>query len=96
MVVNQINYVTSTANNNHSKSFRSDKYRKETELSKYVCKLKDNEVDYAINWDIVRKSNTFKRQSGICNLCLEEKFIILCEKRIKGKDLLNRSELIYK
>ena len=67
--------------NSHSKSFRQKKYRKETELSKYVWSLKDKEINYVIKWEILRKSNTFKRKSGICN----------------NKNMLNkRSELISK
>ena len=82
--------------NNHSKSFRQKKYSKETELSKYVWTLKDKGIDYVIKWAILRKSNTFKRKTGICNLCLEEKYSILCEK-LSNKDLLNkRSEMISK
>ena len=83
--------------NRHSTSFKLEKYRKETELSKYVWYLTDKGRDFAIEWGILCRSNTFKRKSGICNLCLEEKFAILCEKKINDKGLLNRrSELISK
>ena len=58
--------------------------------------LKDKGIDYVIKWAILRKSNTFKRKTGICNLCLEEKYSILREK-LSNKDLLNkRSEMISK
>ena len=34
--------------NCHSMSFRDEKYRKETELSKHVWKLKDKDINYDI------------------------------------------------
>ena len=83
--------------NSHSSSFRSEKYRKQTALSKYVWKLKDKGSNYTINWEVLKQSNTVKRKSGLCNLCLEEKFMILCEKQIHHDDVLNkRSEYISK
>jgi hypothetical protein len=84
--------------NNHTKSFRLEKYQKETELSKYIWGLKKKEKEYSVKWDIIRRSNTRMRRSGICNLCLEEKFSILCSKTSNQSiSLLNkRSELISK
>ena len=33
-------------------SFRDNKYRKQTEVSKHVWQFKDNEINYDIEWDI--------------------------------------------
>ena len=33
---------------NHIKSFKNKKYSNDTELSKYICKLKDNKQDFDI------------------------------------------------
>ncbi len=42
-------------------------------------------------------SNTYVRNSGICNLCLEEKLAILREKQMHGSNTLTkRSEMISK
>ena len=79
---------------NHTKSFRHEKYEKETELSKYIWQLKRKQINYTIKWEIMKRSNTHKRKSGQCNLCIEEKFAIL---RTKEKSLINKkSELISK
>ena len=78
---------------NHTKSFRHQKYENETELSKYIWELKKKNVEHVIKWDIMKKSNTFKRKSGICNLCLEEKLLIITN---KDNSLNRRSELISK
>jgi predicted GIY-YIG superfamily endonuclease len=79
---------------NHKKSFKHEKYEKETELSKYVWGLKRMKTDFAIDWEIIRKSNTKRRKSGQCNLCLDEKLEILHH---KDHDVINkRTELISK
>ena len=59
--------------NNHKKHSKTKKYKKETQLSKYICNLKKNNIQYKIKCEILQKSNTHIRRSQICNLCLEEK-----------------------
>ena len=77
---------------NHVKSTKHEKYKNETQLSKYIWNLKKTNNKYTLAWDIVKKSNLNVRKSGLCNLCLEEKYTI-----IYNKDALNkRSELISK
>ena len=71
-------------NRNHVKN--------ETQLSKYIWELKYKNTDYTLTWDVERKSNLGPRKSGLCNLCLEEKYKI-----IRNKEALNiRLELISK
>ena len=57
---------------NYIKSFNHKKYSNETELSKYVWHLKENNTDYPIKWSIIKNSISFTRGSKGCNLCLEE------------------------
>ena len=74
------------------KSFNHKKYSNETELSKYVWHLKENNTDYTIKWSIIKNSISYTGGSKRCNLCLEEKLSILKE---KSKYLLNkRSEIV--
>ena len=77
---------------NHKKSLKHEKYQNETELSKYIWKLKTKGTNYELKWKIMKKSNVMKRRSGICNLCLEEKYSIFMNKHALNK----RSELITK
>ena len=78
---------------NHTKSFKHQKYENETELSKYVWDLKKKNMDHYIKWEILKKSNTYRRKSGNCNLCMEEKLAIITSK----ENILNRrSEVISK
>lgn len=80
---------------NHTLTFRNEKYSKRTELSKYIWSLKRKNTQYNIKWEIVKKSNTQMRQSGLCNLCMDEKLEILRHKREhKDKSINKRSELI--
>ena len=81
--------------NNHIKSFRHERYEKETELSKYIWNLKRKSEQYSINWSIVKTSNTAPRRSGLCNLCLEEKVLILEQRNeIKSQQINKRDELV--
>ena len=63
--------------NNHNKSFNHKKYQNETELSKYVWKLKKKNSKFSITLKIISHATTKRRPSNQCNSCLEEKYQIL-------------------
>ena len=67
-----------TRSRNHTASFRHTKHRNSTELSKHVWSLKDNNIDYSISWRIISSSSSYNSSSKRCNLCLKEKFLIIC------------------
>ena len=77
---------------NHKKSFNHEKYKKDTELSKEVWELKDNNGNPDVTWNIFGKFSAYNPSSHRCNLCLNEKLEI----SIHNEDnLLNkRSEVI--
>ena len=77
--------------NSHQYLFRHKSGRKSTELSKYVWNLKDKGINYEIQWEIIKQSNISMRESGQCNLCLDEKIEIL---KLKGSAINKRSEII--
>ena len=91
----QVAYIglTSTTSreryNNHSKSFNHEKYENETELSKYVWKLKKNSK-FSITWKIISHATTKTRPSNQCNLCLEEKHRTLKHSEKKPCLLINK------
>ena len=62
-----------TRHRNHTKSFRHKKYSQDTELSKYIWKLKENSKNFGIKWSIVKTVPSYKPGAKRCNLCLEEK-----------------------
>ena len=91
-------YIGVTANSfkerfrNHTKSIKNERHGNETELSKYIWKLKRAKRSYDIKWSIVKRVPSCKAGSRKCSLCLEEKLLIM--KGNKANNLLNkRSEL---
>ena len=53
---------------NHMKSFNHKKNSNETELSKYVWHLKENNTDFTIKWSIIKNSISYTGGSKRCNL----------------------------
>ena len=77
---------------NHKKEFTHKKYRKSTELSKYIWQLKDANIAPIVIWKVVAKvfSNT---KINFCKLCLSEKVFII--NALNDIQLLNKkSDLI--
>ena len=78
-------YVSLTADDfktryrNHKTSFENKTYRNSTELSKHVWLLKDNNIQHEITWQIVCRAKPYSSSTKRCNLCLSEKFVIICE-----------------
>ena len=64
-----------------------------TELSKYVWKLKSNNIQFKINWEIVHRIGKAKNPHSICSTCILEKIAIAKADR---RDNLNKlHELFY-
>ena len=63
---------------NHTASFHHAKHRNSTELSKHIWTLKDNNIDHFISWRILSSNSPYSSSSKRCNLCLKEKFLIIC------------------
>ena len=78
---------------NHIKSFIHKSYSNDTELSKYIWKLKDNKQDFDITWSVLKQSISYTGGSKRCNLCLEENLCILKDKNIQN--LLNKKSEIF-
>ena len=73
-------------------SFTNRTLQNATELSKYIWKLKEKNTDYKITWKTLGKAQSYSNRTKKCNLCLLEKFFIICH---PDKATLNKkSELI--
>jgi len=81
-----------TRYNNHTSSFRHSNKRNSTELSKYIWHLKDQDIDFSINWRIMSTAKSFNTNTKRCNLCLLEKFYIVYKPN--SATLNNRNELV--
>ena len=58
-------------------SFRYEKYRHSTRLSRYIHSLKDEEKEYSIDWKVIDKQKSFSSNTNMCWLCLAESYAIL-------------------
>lgn len=77
---------------NHTLSFRNDRYRNSTELSKHLWQLKEKGQDSTITWAIKDTARPYNSATKTCNLCLTEKYWIISAD--KTKSLNKRSELV--
>ena len=77
---------------NHTSSFRNKQYRNATELSKHVWNLKDKNIKYNIKWRKIKQARSYSNVTKKCNLCLWEKYFILCKPEMSS--LNNRNELV--
>ena len=77
---------------NHKTSFTNVQKKHATELSKHVCQLKDKHIDYKIKWEIIKQASPYNNTSNRCNLCLWEKYFIICHPSLAT--LNKRNELV--
>ena len=77
--------------NVHKSTFKNVSKRYSTKLSKHVWNLKDKNIDFEINWTILRKSKPYSSKSRKCHLCLLEKYYIICKPEFET--LNKRNEL---
>lgn len=72
---------------NHKKSFKQEKYKSETTLSKYLW---DNGLNKTpnIKWKILKKCNTYEIGQKSCDLCLSEKLHII--RNLQNPNLINK------
>jgi len=75
---------------NHKKSFNTDRYENETELSKEVWILERRHLTQSVHWKIGR---SFNRAEVKCDLCINEKLEIAT---YAGELLNSKTELISK
>ena len=77
---------------NHQMSFRHVKRRNETELSKHLWKLKDDNKEFKVTWMIIAKAKPYTNVTKRCNLCNTEKFFLITKPHMAT--LNRRNELI--
>ena len=78
---------------NHLTTFRNCEKRTSTELSKHIWMLKDSNKQFTISWTIMCHANPYNSTTRKCNLCLSEKYFIICKPHLatlnKKSELLN-------
>ena len=74
----------------HKDSF-SDPDKHQTSLSQYIWKhLKPNNITYDIEWDVVERASPYNPSTGMCLLCVKEKYNIM--KHPEGASLNQRND----
>ena len=63
---------------------------KGTTLSNYIWKLKDQNLQYNLEWQVVMRGADYNPATGICGVCNLEKFFIMF--KVDGASLNQRSE----
>ena len=58
--------------NNHAMSLRNRTHENDSDLSKFIWSLRDQNKEFDIKWSIFKKSS----RSKSCNLCLLKKLVI--------------------
>ena len=76
---------------NHKSSFNNPNKRLSTELSKHVWRLKEAGLPFKITWKFFKQTSPYNPVSGRCNLCLWEKYFIICHPELAT--LNKRNEL---
>ena len=76
---------------NHTASFRDQRKKNATELSKHIWELKNNSTKFTIAWKILARASCYSNTTKRCNLCLTEKIFIIC--RTELCTLNKRNEL---
>ena len=64
---------------NHTCSFRNERYKNVTELSKHIWSLNERKINYQIRWRKVKQARSYSNVNKKCNLCLWEKYFIICK-----------------
>ena len=62
---------------NHKSNFRTRNPKNATALSKYIWTLEDQNIQFDVSWKIVSKAKPFNHVTGVCQLCLREKYFII-------------------
>ena len=79
---------------NHLASFRDESKMNATQLSKHIWALKDKGISYNLSWKIIARAQPYTNVNKRCNLCITEKFFIICKPHMCT--LNSRNELANK
>ena len=79
---------------NHGKSFKSRKYKTDTELSNKIWKLKEQNKNVDISWKILGTHQSYSTSIKQCMLCLNKKIAIALNK--EDNILKKHTEIINK
>ena len=85
-----------TRYSNHKTSFCNSNKRLSTELSKHIWHLRDNNINFKVTWKISKQAAPYNPTSKQCNLCLLEKYFIICKPGLASKKKRNELTVLCK
>ena len=65
---------------NHKSDFKLEHRKHNTTLSTYIWHLKDLGQQPTVTWKVLKKCKTFSPVTNFCQLCNEEKYLIMKDK----------------
>ena len=75
----------------HMSDFRNEELESSTGLSKYIWKLKRENIPHKVTWKKLARARVFNPGTKTCQLCLKEKYLIMFSPQ--GATLNDRNEL---
>jgi hypothetical protein len=75
----------------HMGNTRNESGREKSRLSIHIWNLKDNQIDYNLDWQILERATTFNPITKKCGVCLKEKYFIMYDR--PGSSLNKRQEV---
>ena len=81
---------------NHKASFTDEQKEKNSELAKYVWLLKRKQKAFRVYFKTIKFTKTYQRETGHCQMCIQEKIEILKSLRELGSKCLNRRQEIFR
>ena len=77
---------------NHKSSFNNPNKRLSKELSKHVWCLKEAGLPFKITWKFFKQTSPYNPVSDRCNLCLWEKYFIICKPELATLNKWNEDD----
>ena len=81
---------------NHKKSLNLEIHKNESDLSKFVWRMRQEGRNISVKWEVVRRVPSYKSGGKYCCLCALEKVMILKENETNVKLLNGRIEVCKK
>ena len=79
---------------NHLASFKDKNKKNATHSSRYIRTLNEKNIGYDLKWRILARANSYSNTNKRCNLCIAEKYFIICKPQLCS--LNSRNELVNK
>ena len=84
---------------NHLQTFRNKEVEQECSLKDFVWDLKERQIEFTVQWEILKQSRSYRPGDKACSLCVDEKLYVLensKNNKLINKDILNMEKCRHK